>query len=65
MKLIASADAQPDQLYQRGEGAKAFERTASRLEEMQSQEWLGPAASALGISRHAASHPLVIIPVIG
>ena len=26
----------PDQLYERGEGAKAFERTASRLEEMQS-----------------------------
>jgi cell division protein ZapE len=30
----------PDQLYQRGEGATAFERTASRLEEMQSQEYL-------------------------
>jgi cell division protein ZapE len=40
VKLIASADAQPDQLYQRGDGAKAFERTASRLEEMQSQDWL-------------------------
>jgi cell division protein ZapE len=41
VKLVASADAAPDQLYQRGEGAKAFERTASRLEEMQGQEWLG------------------------
>jgi cell division protein ZapE len=40
VKLIASADAQPDQLYQRGDGARAFERTASRLEEMQSQDWL-------------------------
>ncbi len=39
VKLVASADAQPDQLYERGEGAKAFERTASRLEEMQSEEW--------------------------
>ena len=40
VKLVASADAWPDQLYQRGEGAKAFERTASRLEEMQSQDYL-------------------------
>ncbi len=40
MKLVASAAAQPDQLYERGEGAKAFERTASRLEEMQSQDWI-------------------------
>lgn len=41
VKLVASADAVPDQLYQRGEGARAFERTASRLEEMQSSEYLG------------------------
>ncbi len=40
VKLVASAEAVPDQLYERGEGAKAFERTASRLEEMQGQEWL-------------------------
>ncbi len=39
VKLIASADAQPDQLYRRGENAKMFERTASRLDEMQSEEW--------------------------
>jgi len=41
VKLIASAEAQPDQLYMRGENAKMFERTASRLDEMQSEDWLG------------------------
>ncbi len=40
VKLIASADAMPDQLYRRGENARMFERTASRLDEMQSEEWL-------------------------
>jgi cell division protein ZapE len=43
VKLVASADAVPDQLFTRGEGAKAFERTASRLEEMQSQDYLAMA----------------------
>ncbi len=40
VKLLASAAATPDQLYERGENAKMFERTASRLEEMQSQDWI-------------------------
>jgi cell division protein ZapE len=40
VKLIASADATPDKLYQRGENARMFERTASRLDEMQSRDWL-------------------------
>jgi cell division protein ZapE len=40
VKLIASADATPEQLYMRGENAKMFERTASRLDEMQSKDWL-------------------------
>ncbi len=40
VKLVASADATPDRLYQRGENAKMFERTASRLDEMQSADWL-------------------------
>ena len=40
VKLVASAADQPDRIYMRGEGATAFERTASRLEEMQSQAYL-------------------------
>ena len=39
VQLVASADAVPDDLYVRGEGAAAFQRTASRLEEMQSQAY--------------------------
>jgi cell division protein ZapE len=40
VKLVASAETSPDRLYRSGEGAQMFERTASRLDEMQSQEWL-------------------------
>src|SRR5580658_1185122 len=40
VKLVASAAAAPDQLYRRGENAEMFERSASRLDEMQSQDWL-------------------------
>ena len=40
VKLVASAADQPDRIYMHGEGARAFERTASRLEEMQSQAYL-------------------------
>lgn len=40
VKLLASAAAMPDQLYRHGENAKMFERTASRLDEMQGKEWL-------------------------
>ncbi len=39
-KLVASAEAAPDALYERGEGAAMFERTASRLIEMQSPAYL-------------------------
>ena len=38
--LIASADAEPDELYLRGDGADLFTRTASRLMEMRSEGYL-------------------------
>ena len=38
-KLVCSADAAPDALYPKGDGAFEFERTVSRLMEMQSEAY--------------------------
>ena len=40
VKLLAAADAEPQGLYVHGDGAFEFERTASRLLEMQSADYL-------------------------
>ena len=39
VRLICSAAAPPEYLYLEGEGTFEFERTASRLREMQSADW--------------------------
>jgi cell division protein ZapE len=40
VKLLAAADAEPEGLYRAGDGGFEFQRTVSRLEEMQSAEYL-------------------------
>lgn len=40
-KLVCSAAAAPDALYPKGDGSFEFERTASRLAEMQTRDYLG------------------------
>jgi cell division protein ZapE len=40
VKLVATADAEPEELYVEGNGRFEFERTVSRLMEMQSAEYL-------------------------
>jgi cell division protein ZapE len=39
VRLIASAADTPERLYIEGEGVFEFERTASRLREMQAADW--------------------------
>ena len=39
-RLIVLAEAEPTALYPEGDGAFEFERTASRLQEMRSADWL-------------------------
>jgi len=39
VRLVASAAASPEMLYIEGEGSFEFERTASRMREMQAEDW--------------------------
>ena len=40
VKLLAAADAEPDCLYERGDGRFEFDRTVSRLEEMRTEGYM-------------------------
>ncbi len=46
-KLLVSAEAEPDSLYPEGDGAFEFERTASRLHEMRSRDYLSAEREAV------------------
>jgi cell division protein ZapE len=46
--LVASAEAEPAELYPEGDGAYLFERTVSRLVEMRSRDYLADRAARLG-----------------
>ena len=47
VKLLAAADAEPQGLYPSGDGTFEFQRTISRLEEMQSAEYLAEGHGAV------------------
>jgi cell division protein ZapE len=55
--FVASADAEPSALYRAGDGADHFERTASRLIEMRTVEYLSKTLKANGGARPLGGHP--------
>jgi cell division protein ZapE len=55
VKLLAAADAEPADLYPKGDGRFEFERTVSRLEEMRSDDYLAQGHGLGDAGFHAAS----------
>jgi cell division protein ZapE len=56
-KLVMSADAEPDQLYVAGDGVFEFARTASRLHEMRSADYLASARDEWSFAPDALTPP--------
>jgi cell division protein ZapE len=54
VKLLAAADAEPAGLYPAGDGRFEFDRTVSRLEEMQSADYLGEGHGVVAEGKSAA-----------
>jgi cell division protein ZapE len=55
VSVIVSADAEPHELYPEGDGARLFERTASRLTEMRSEAYLLTRLNRVPASSFAAA----------
>mgnify|MGYP006271537265 FL=1 len=57
--LVVAAEAPPEALYPEGDGAFEFERTASRLNEMQSKDWVDRARER---AEHAGPMDPAVLP---
>ena len=60
--LVASAEVPPDEIYVKGDGSFEFQRTVSRLMEMQSEEYIAhaPTPEAMAFDRRAGRDEEVI-----
>lgn len=57
--LVVAAEASPEELYPEGDGAFEFQRTASRLNEMQSKDWVDRARER---AEHAGPMDPAVLP---
>jgi cell division protein ZapE len=53
MRLYCTAEVPPEEIYTEGAGAFEFDRTVSRLAEMQSAAWMSPSLSCISDCQYA------------